>query len=84
MKRFTLPVVILLILFLSSCVPNTTTTTTQTCCKRCSTGKPCGDSCIARNKTCRVGAGCACSSSVYDQFMAFVTGQELVSCDLDS
>lgn len=32
----------------------------RTCCRRCSTGKPCGNSCIARNKTCRVGPGCAC------------------------
>jgi len=30
------------------------------CCKRCSTGKPCGNSCISRSKTCRVGPGCAC------------------------
>ncbi|MFZ6185892.1 formylglycine-generating enzyme family protein [Nannocystis pusilla] len=32
----------------------------QGCCRYCSTGKPCGDSCIARNKTCRKGPGCAC------------------------
>ncbi|MCY1012032.1 hypothetical protein OV079_42105 [Nannocystis pusilla] len=32
----------------------------QGCCRYCSTGKPCGDSCIARNKTCRKGRGCAC------------------------
>ena len=30
------------------------------CCKRCSKGKPCGDSCIARNRTCNKGPGCAC------------------------
>jgi hypothetical protein len=30
------------------------------CCKYCSRGKPCGDTCIARNKTCHVGGGCAC------------------------
>ena len=30
------------------------------CCKRCSTGKPCGDSCISRSKTCNKGPGCAC------------------------
>ncbi len=30
------------------------------CCKHCSKGKPCGDTCIARNKTCHVGRGCAC------------------------
>jgi hypothetical protein len=32
----------------------------QQCCKICTTGKACGDTCIARNETCRVGAGCAC------------------------
>lgn len=30
------------------------------CCKYCSKGKPCGDTCIARNRTCHVGGGCAC------------------------
>jgi tetratricopeptide (TPR) repeat protein len=30
------------------------------CCRRCSRGKPCGDSCIARHYTCHRGAGCAC------------------------
>ncbi|MBK1625207.1 hypothetical protein CKO32_16735 [Afifella marina DSM 2698] len=30
------------------------------CCKHCSKGKPCGNSCIARNKTCHKGPGCAC------------------------
>ena len=32
----------------------------DSCCKRCSKGKACGDSCIARDRTCRKGAGCAC------------------------
>lgn len=30
------------------------------CCRICRTGKACGDSCIARTKTCRKGPGCAC------------------------
>lgn len=30
------------------------------CCKICRQGKPCGDSCIARNRTCHKGPGCAC------------------------
>ena len=30
------------------------------CCKQCTTGQPCGDSCIALDKTCHVGSGCAC------------------------
>jgi hypothetical protein len=30
------------------------------CCKVCTKGKPCGDTCIAQDKTCHVGSGCAC------------------------
>lgn len=30
------------------------------CCKFCRTGKPCGDTCISRDKDCHVGPGCAC------------------------
>jgi hypothetical protein len=30
------------------------------CCKYCSSGQPCGDSCIAANKTCHKPRGCAC------------------------
>ncbi len=31
------------------------------CCKVCKGGKACGDSCIARNKSCNKGRGCACN-----------------------
>ena len=30
------------------------------CCKHCSTGKPCGDTCIAVTDTCHTTGGCAC------------------------
>lgn len=30
------------------------------CCMTCKKGKPCGDSCISRDKTCHKGPGCAC------------------------
>lgn len=30
------------------------------CCKVCTNGKPCGDTCIAQEKVCHVGPGCAC------------------------
>ncbi len=30
------------------------------CCKICTIGKACGDSCISRYKDCNVGPGCAC------------------------
>lgn len=35
-------------------------TPVQGCCKVCSKGKACGNSCISRDKTCRKGPGCAC------------------------
>lgn len=31
------------------------------CCRVCSTGKACGDTCIAASATCHVGTGCACN-----------------------
>lgn len=34
----------------------------QFCCKHCTTGKPCGNSCISRSSTCHRGPGCACAS----------------------
>ena len=30
------------------------------CCKICTVGKACGDTCISRDKICHVGQGCAC------------------------
>ena len=35
---------------------------TSTCCKVCRKGKPCGNSCIARDRRCRKGPGCACAA----------------------
>jgi hypothetical protein len=32
----------------------------QACCKRCTKGKPCGNSCIAATSKCKQPAGCAC------------------------
>lgn len=34
----------------------------RTCCKYCSKGKACGNSCISRSYTCRKGVGCACNA----------------------
>lgn len=31
------------------------------CCKVCTTGKACGDTCIAQSATYHVGSGCACN-----------------------
>ena len=33
----------------------------RSCCKICTTGKACGNSCISRRKRCRRGRGCACN-----------------------
>jgi hypothetical protein len=30
------------------------------CCKICTVGKACGNTCISRDKICHVGQGCAC------------------------
>jgi hypothetical protein len=30
------------------------------CCSVCTKGKPCGDTCIAKDKACHVGPGCTC------------------------
>jgi hypothetical protein len=38
------------------------TETAQACCKTCRKGKACGDSCIARDKTCTKPPGCACDA----------------------
>ena len=35
------------------------------CCRRCTTGKACGDTCIERADTCRTGCGCACDDPSY-------------------
>lgn len=38
------------------------TDTKPPCCRVCSKGKPCGDSCIAQHLKCHKPAGCACSN----------------------
>jgi hypothetical protein len=37
-------------------------TVAAACCKVCSTGKACGNSCISRAKTCHKPPGCACDA----------------------
>lgn len=32
----------------------------QACCRICSKGKACGDTCISKEKTCEESRGCAC------------------------
>ena len=38
----------------------TATPPAKKCCRVCSAGEPCGDSCISRTSTCRQPPGCAC------------------------
>jgi|AGTN01.1.fsa_nt_gi hypothetical protein len=40
--------------------PGSTASVPRSCCKVCSKGKPCGNSCIAATKTCTKPPGCAC------------------------
>lgn len=35
-------------------------TASARCCKTCSKGKPCGDTCIEKDDVCHVPPGCAC------------------------
>ena len=35
----------------------------KSCCKICTIGKACGDTCISRQYTCHVGPGCACDAN---------------------
>jgi hypothetical protein len=44
----------------STAVSVTATTTSPYCCKHCTSGKPCGDTCISISYTCHVVGGCAC------------------------
>jgi hypothetical protein len=50
--------------------PSPTPTPTPGCCRVCTTGKPCGDTCIASNLTCRTAPGCACAIASEDSFTA--------------
>lgn len=43
-----------------ACAIEAGTQLAQGCCKICRKGKACGDTCIARDKICHKGPGCAC------------------------
>jgi hypothetical protein len=45
---------------LSPCLSGAAQARGYACCKVCRAGKACGNSCIARSKTCHKGKGCAC------------------------
>ena len=46
---------------LNPCLAGAAAAARYGCCKVCSKGKACGNSCIARWKTCHKGKGCACN-----------------------
>ena len=52
--------------FVQDTTPRASATPVQavapTCCRVCSSGKPCGNSCISRDKQCHQPAGCACNA----------------------
>jgi len=54
----------LLFLALCSCgplfAPGPKSPSGETCCTYCDSGKPCGDKCISRSRTCYENSGCAC------------------------
>lgn len=45
----------------ATAAPGPATAASQQCCKVCTKGKACGNTCIARDKKCHKGAGCACN-----------------------
>jgi hypothetical protein len=53
----------LLPLLASGAIPAATgcSDSTGSCCKVCSQGKACGDTCIDANLTCQTSGGCACN-----------------------
>lgn len=64
MKKIFFCFILVFSLFLSGCTSNDydnpSSYKNTYCCKYCSTGKACGDSCISRSYTCHKGPGCAC------------------------
>ena len=75
LRRLRLAPVLALILLTAS-IPAATACGTLGggCCRVCRTGKPCGDSCIARDKNCTKSGGCACSGLTWE---ADILGPEI-------
>ncbi len=42
-------------------LPHASASSTLECCRLCTTGKACGDTCIDKDQVCHVGSGCACN-----------------------
>ncbi len=57
MKNFKILVVLVAALMFCNCSDDDD----DSCCRVCSTGQACGDSCIAETATCNEAPGCACN-----------------------
>jgi hypothetical protein len=56
----TVPLAISASVPLAACGGGNSASAGGACCKVCSEGKACGDTCIEKTKTCNTGGGCAC------------------------
>lgn len=61
MKALLSALALLTVTTVGAAAPLCGTAYAQSCCKVCKAGKACGDSCIAKNKSCKKGKGCACN-----------------------
>ena len=61
MKALLSALALLTVTTVGAATPMCGTAYAQSCCKTCSKGKACGDSCIAKDKACKKGRGCACN-----------------------
>jgi hypothetical protein len=50
-----------LAMLLAACEQDCASSQRGSCCKVCTTGKPCGDTCISEKDTCHTVGGCACA-----------------------
>jgi len=77
MKHFKKSIIIVCFVILTSCFDSENTNSkndnTVSCCKMCSKGKACGNSCISKIKNCTKNTGCACNSKPSQKFVGLPT-----------
>lgn len=61
LKLMSLALAFLFAVFLAGCGSSSGGSGGGACCKICTTGKACGDTCISKSYSCNVGPGCACN-----------------------
>jgi hypothetical protein len=59
-RWFVMRCLLSLVILLAACQQDCANVKRDGCCKVCKTGKPCGDTCISEQDTCRTVGGCAC------------------------